>query len=223
MQWRKKKADYYQFDRREIAQFLPATYAHVLEIGCGEGHFRQNVAPGVEYWGVEPVPDVAEKARTRLDHVLVGTFEEVADALPDGFFDLVVCNDVIEHMPWTDRFLTQIAGKMTPSGYLVGSIPNVRHISNLYHLLAARDWHYAPSGILDNTHFRFFTHKSLIRTFRESPFTIQMCRGFRRSSFRYPVFNPILWLAALLLGFDILYLQFGFRLQRAAKPVKPGD
>ena len=208
-----KHDEYYGSERKEIAQFLPPVYKNVLEIGCGAGGFRKQLSPMGVCWGIEPMPEVANKAKGSFDKLLVGTFEEVFPLLPDGFFDLVVCNDVIEHMVWTDRFLIQIAQKLSPAGYLVGSIPNVRHISNLYNLLIRKDWEYVQGGILDNTHFRFFTYKSLIRTFNESPFYVEECRGFRRSRFNNPLFNVVLWLAASVFGFDSLYLQFGFRLR----------
>ena len=88
-----------------------------------------------EIWGVEPNPEAAARASNKLDRVLTGTYDSVASELPDCYFDLVICNDVIEHMPDYDAFLEAIKLKMCPSGHVVGSVPNVRHVTCLFKLL----------------------------------------------------------------------------------------
>ena len=45
---------YFSNKREEIASFLPSSYSKVLEIGCGEGNFIENLKQPFEYWGVEP-------------------------------------------------------------------------------------------------------------------------------------------------------------------------
>lgn len=210
-------AGYYANTRPEVAAFLPAGASRVLEIGCGAGAFRRNFAGPVEYWGVEAVPAVAREAAGLLDHVLPGTFVEVADSLPDGYFDLVVCNDVIEHMDDYEGFLRAIQVKMrTGRSYLVGSVPNVRYITNLYALLVHKDWQYADAGILDRTHLRFFTRRSLERALREHGYHLErmagingIAIGFRSVSFL--VKSCLIHLVSAVLGRDTLYAQFGFR------------
>ena len=95
---------YYSRARTRVADLIPEAYNKVLEIGCAEGIFRTYLNE-CEYWGVEPVPEVASTASEKLDKVLVGIYEDVADELPEQYFDLVICNDVIEHMVNHDKFL----------------------------------------------------------------------------------------------------------------------
>jgi len=209
--------NYYANTRPEVAAFLPDGVTRVLEIGCGLGNFRRNFAAPVEYWGVEAVAAVAQLAGTRLDRVLAGSYREVCGSLPDGYFDLVVCNDVIEHMDDHDRFLRDIQAKMRPGrSYLVGSVPNVRYITNLYGMLLRRDWQYVDAGILDRTHLRFFTERSLARSLRQHGFTIESLAGINRvelgpRSMRYLVQATAAHLAAFVLGRDTLCAQFAFR------------
>ena len=49
------------------------------------------------------------------------------------------------------------------------------HISTFYGLLSGR-WTYEDMGILDRTHFRFFTKKEIIKLFQEAQFDIQDMR-----------------------------------------------
>lgn len=205
--------NYYQNYRGEMKPLLPTNYSRVLEIGCGEGYFRDNLSLEHEYWGVEPTAEIANRAMERLDKVLIGTYEEVADHIPSGYFDLVICNDVIEHMTDHDQFLQAIKSKMKAGGCLVASIPNVRHILNLFEVLVKKDWEYKNEGILDRTHFRFFTKKSLQRIIAENGFQSDQFIGinaYRADSFIKGLFA---YFVVLGLGQDTRFLQFGIRIR----------
>jgi 2-polyprenyl-3-methyl-5-hydroxy-6-metoxy-1,4-benzoquinol methylase len=75
----------------------------------------------------------------KIDKVFVGTFKDVYKALPNYYFDCVICCDVIEHMNDENWFLTNIKKKMNSKSVIIGSIPNVRYIDNLLRLLIKRD------------------------------------------------------------------------------------
>ncbi len=199
--------------RAEVAAFLPHTYSRVLEIGCSYGTFRQNLPNPHEYWGVEPNTHVAQAASHNLDQVRNGLYEEVAEQLPNQYFDLVICNDVIEHMADPDHFLELIQEKMSAGAQLIGSIPNVRHISNLRNLLICKDWQYEDAGILDRTHLKFFTEKSLRNLFAAHQFEVEKLSGINDVSSRG--FFPRLFSSLLywVLGSDVRYIQLGFRVR----------
>lgn len=206
--------EYYKNKREEVAVFLPAQYSIVLEIGCGEGGFRSNLNEVQEYWGVEPVEAIAKHAQKRLDKVLVGTYEDVENLIPNNYFDLVICNDVIEHMPDHDKFLQSIKNKIKSNGCLVASVPNVRYIGNLMELLVRKDWRYKDEGILDRTHLRFFTMKSLIRTLNENEFSVEQIGGINSHQPRSLLKQLLYFIAIIIFGKDIKYLQFGIRVNK---------
>ena len=56
-------------------------------------------------------------------------------------------------------------------------MPNVRYYRNLFNVVVARDWEYEDAGILDRTHLRFFTFKSLYRTLDQAGFQIRKFEG----------------------------------------------
>jgi 2-polyprenyl-3-methyl-5-hydroxy-6-metoxy-1,4-benzoquinol methylase len=220
---------YFEADRREVASLLPETFSKVLEVGCASGSFSEHLALPCDYWGIEPNNIAASIAKKRIGRVLIGTFDEVAGELPDGYFDLVICNDVIEHMVDHDTFLEAIKKKMAKGAVIVGSIPNIRHITALAKLLIAKDWPYSDSGILDRTHLRFFTAKSLRRTFDSHGYDIDVIQGLA-SVIRHGLCRPANPLSAsmdaafrlctlsvvvLTLGtyWDTQYPQFGFRVR----------
>jgi 2-polyprenyl-3-methyl-5-hydroxy-6-metoxy-1,4-benzoquinol methylase len=214
-----------------MARFLPESYHNVLEIGCAAGGFYSSLKQPCEVWGVEPNAEAAHVAALNLNKVIVGCFSDVIADIPDGYFDLVICNDVIEHMNDHDVFLRNIKSKMRPGGHLVGSVPNIRHITALFKILIKKDWEYSESGILDRTHLRFFTKKSLLRTLREHAYHVEDIAGIG-SIIRYGIARmvnkPKKWenliyrtttLAVILLtlGFywDTQFPQYGFRVRLA--------
>lgn len=224
----KKAAAYYEGSRPEVAALLPEKSQRVLEIGCGTGEFREHLPPDCEYWGIEPAVQPATSATTRMDRVLVGTFDDVRDQLPRHHFDLVIANDVIEHMPDHDAFLRQIRDFLAPGGCLVGSVPNVRCYQNLVELLFARDWQYRNEGILDRTHLRFFTRKSLLRSFSDNYYAVEAYTGLNNlAPLRLTSLKKLWrWLGVTLVMFltlglyhDIRHLQLGFRV----RPQVPGE
>jgi len=155
----------------------------------------------------------AEIASKNLDTVLTGFFENVLDKLPDNYFDLIICNDVIEHMADPDKFLELIRKKMSSNACIVGSIPNVRHHSNLTNLMINKDWQYEDGGILDRTHLKFFTEKSLANTFRIHGYHIEVLHGINGIP-PYRLLNRLMQrFLCLILGDDIRYMQFGFRVK----------
>lgn len=205
---------YYVGTRPEVATFLPKNYSRVLEIGCGEGGFRGNLKKKCEYWGVEPVTSVAKTAELRLDKVINGTFENIQNELPDGYFDLIICNDVIEHMISHDNFFKNIHKKLSEDGHIIGSIPNIRYLPVLFSLIVKKEWKYEEWGVLDRTHLRFFTEKSLRRTLISHNYKIEEFSGINpitTTKYRliWPFFRKIL---SVILGKDVMFTQFAFRI-----------
>jgi 2-polyprenyl-3-methyl-5-hydroxy-6-metoxy-1,4-benzoquinol methylase len=199
---------YFKGYRDELKPFIPDGVKRVLEIGCGEGGFRTHFADDVEYWGVEPNSQVAFLSKEKFHRVLNGIYDDVEEEIPNDYFDLVVCNDVIEHMVDHDAFFEKIKLKMKYDGKILMSIPNVRYIGNLLSLIFFKDWQYKDEGILDRTHLRFFTEKSLIRALNEHNFDILKFERINKMIDKPSRVIPQL-LVRLFGQADTLYLQFG--------------
>lgn len=205
-----KDKSYYGHVRPEMLQFVPSTAKKIIEIGCGEANFsNQLINNNVEVWGVEPNLEAAKVASNKLFKVLTGTIGETIFDLPEDYFDVIILNDVIEHLIYPEEDLKKLKPKLNKGGILVSSIPNVRYSKNIFNLIFKRDWKYTESGILDNTHFRFFTKKSIQRMFKECGFTIQTIKGVNRTkSFLYYPFAVIFNTFLLFSQLDMFYMQF---------------
>ena len=215
--------NYYNQSRPEMIRILPEKRQKILEIGCSEGLFSESITDATEKWGVEPSQTAAIIAKSRLTCVINKSFDDAKADLPLKYFDLVICNDVIEHMTDHDEFLSEIKNHIAPGGVIVGSIPNVRFYRNLFNLLFVKDWEYMDSGILDRTHFRFFTEKSLRRSLSSAGFVVEDLRGvnggldfgWSKWKLAYSAFATLS--IALSLGYfsDIKHMQFAFRARPA--------
>jgi 2-polyprenyl-3-methyl-5-hydroxy-6-metoxy-1,4-benzoquinol methylase len=212
------EGDYFGHDRQEMLPYVPTQRARALEIGCGYGRFIGSLPGVVDSWGIEPT-GAAEAAQKRLTRVLRGTFDDTEEQLPKGYFDLVICNDVIEHMPDVSNFFTRITKYISPGGMIIGSIPNVRFYNNMFEFLLEKDWRYTDEGILDKTHLAFFTKKSFRRTLEEHDFEVLRLEGINADvRFSRSLRTRLYLIAAYVLvvmtfGYfsDIRYLQFAFQ------------
>jgi hypothetical protein len=61
---------------------------------------------------------------------------------------------------------------LCPGGTCIASIPNVANREVLLGLLRHR-WDYAPHGLLDRTHLRFFTRETAVELFEKAGFNVQ--------------------------------------------------
>lgn len=75
-------------------------------------------------------------------------------------FDKILLLDVIEHLPDPARIVKDCLGLLEPRGQLIISVPNVANISVRLLLMLGR-FDYTERGILDRTHLRFVTRRSI--------------------------------------------------------------
>ncbi|MFY0603274.1 MAG: class I SAM-dependent methyltransferase [Flavobacteriaceae bacterium] len=214
----KKNEAYYMNVRPEMLAFIPKTANKILEIGCGEGNFSAQLNTGEnETWAVEPYEPSAKKAQEKLHKVIVGTLDEKLNELPDNYFDVIIMNDVIEHLlePWDD--IVKLKSKLNTEGVLVTSIPNVRYAKNLFKMIFKRDWKYTDDLILDRTHYRFFTKKSIKRMYQDCGYKIQKMKGINRTKsffyFPFAVLFNILFLGSQL---DMFFMQYATVVKKKA-------
>lgn len=203
----KKQQNYYAYARAEMMKFIPQDSKKILDIGCGQGEFGKQLKQKLqaEVWGIEINGEAASKAGVSLDKIFTGDVTVLVKDLPNNYFDCVVLNDVLEHLVDPYSVLANLKSKLSPEGVIVASIPNVRFFHNLKNLILKKDWRYTDEGILDRTHLRFFTKKSITEMFENLGFQIRIIEGI----------NPILdWkfkvVNFLTLGFfsDTRYLEF---------------
>lgn len=207
MDYENKPNGYYDNIRYEMIKYLPKGPKRIIDIGCGNGAYAEVVKKqtGAEVWGIEYMDKEAVIAAKKLDKVFSGRCEDYLDDLPDSYFDAIYFNDVLEHLVDPYMVLDKIKCKLTPDGVLISSIPNVRYHNTFMRVLIQKDWRYEDFGVMDRTHLRFFTKKSIKRMYEDLDYTVIIHEGINRSRSIKPYLYNILTLFTQL---DIRYPQY---------------
>uniref|UniRef100_UPI004049A7E5 methyltransferase domain-containing protein n=2 Tax=Flavobacterium TaxID=237 RepID=UPI004049A7E5 len=118
---------------------------------------------------------------------------------------VIYFNDVLEHLIDPYTVLKKIKQKLSLNGVIISSIPNVRYHNTFMNVLIKKDWKYEDYGVMDFTHLRFFTEKSIIRMYEEAGYKIKLSEGINKSRSIKPLLYNIPFLFTQL---DIRYPQF---------------
>ncbi|MDX2133701.1 MAG: class I SAM-dependent methyltransferase [Saprospiraceae bacterium] len=205
-----KETDYYAHSRFEMLKYIPLDTNNILEFGCSNGAFGSIVKSKITctYTGIEPFEESANIASKILDRVIQSTAEEYINfVMPKEtlLYDTIVFNDVLEHLVNPEEILNSVRAILTPNAVIVASIPNFIYYPNLVEIIVKRDWEYKESGILDKTHLRFFTKKSIIRLFENAGYRITKIEGI--NPFASRKFQLINWVALNRLN-EFRFLQY---------------
>ena len=199
----------------------------VLDLGCGSGALgqylaetRSCVSDGVTWSEAE-----AAHARPHYRHVHVADLE-TAD-LPTLFagerYDAIVCADVLEHLRHPESVLAAARNMLSAEGRLLISVPNASYSGLIAELLKG-EFKYRKEGLLDETHLRFFTRRSLVRFMTEQRWAIDTLEVIERpipeSEFKVEFDDlPPSVARFILSGPDALSYQF----VGAARPVESAE
>lgn len=198
---------YYSQQRRDVLDMINIPPVQALDVGCGEGHFGKLLHDkfGTLVTGIEPDPRAANAAQNNLDVCHCGTWEDLSGEISNKY-DAIFFNDCLEHMIDPETALKSAASKLKPDGLIYASVPNFLYIDNVVKLLCTRDWRYEKSGILDITHIRFFTRKSIVRLFLNAGYTVQDIRFLTlNDTWKWRLLNRILFGTVT----DFLIYQYG--------------
>nr|WP_312371286.1 methyltransferase domain-containing protein [Delftia acidovorans] len=144
--------------------------AHILDLGCGSGALGAFLAEHKQCVcdGVTLSQEEARHAAPFYRHVHVADLEDcdLDQLFGDARYDYIVCADVLEHLRQPERILAACRKRLTPEGRLLISVPNAGY-SGLVAELLHGEFRYREEGLLDRTHLRFFTRRSLSRFLAE--------------------------------------------------------
>ena len=158
-----------------VARESPAT---LLDLGCGPGHVAKRCEElGVRVTGIDrepPLPDsMSEFHLADLEHPPLPV-----DALA---YDMVLLLDVIEHLANPEELLLAVRNSSRQPAAEAGTrliltTPNVAFAAVRLNLLVGR-FNYAERGILDITHKRLFTRRSLLATLEDCGYRVDRLEG----------------------------------------------
>jgi 2-polyprenyl-3-methyl-5-hydroxy-6-metoxy-1,4-benzoquinol methylase len=175
---------YYESEREDIIALIPRGAKRILDVGCGFGLMGKKLKEkngAVEIVGFEVEEKAAEVARKNVDTLIIGDVEEIKLPYENGYFDCLVYGEVLEHLknPW--KVMKEHTRYLKKEGCCIASMPNISHYSIIEALIKDR-WDYKESGILDNTHLRFFTINGIRKMFAGAGYIIEEEKRYIRGS-----------------------------------------
>lgn len=169
-------------DARIIASHFIVNDSKVLDVGCACGDFGYYLSreKNCTVYGMEYNQESIQVALTKnifqnIHQVDLNTYHTNEHSEYIGQFDYITLLDVLEHTISPERSLLQLKPYLKEDGHFIISLPNIS-FGDIKISLLNDDFEYTDMGILDKTHLRFFTHKTIARFFTLLNFQIMECR-----------------------------------------------
>ena len=132
----------------------------VLDVGAAQGYIGERLSgSGFYLAGIERDPHSAAISSPYYDEFLAADIE-TANLCFSRKFDAIVLADVLEHVRHPLGLLVELRKYLSENGRFIISVPNVANIYVRLNLLFGK-FDYADRGILDESHLRFFTLKTI--------------------------------------------------------------
>ena len=145
----------------------------ILDVGTASGYLGKILrGKGHSVSGIEGDAAAAEKAKGHYDSFQLADLESCEFPFRREF-DYILFADVLEHLRDPAAVLRKCLPALKESGKIIISVPNVANFVVRLSLLFGR-FDYMDRGILDRTHLRFFTLRSLNKMLSEVS-----CRALR--------------------------------------------
>ena len=172
----------------------PAAKA-LLDVGCWDGSHTERYARllGCAAFGVEVFEAQARQAEARGIQVTRLDLEDAAFPWADGSMDVVVSNQVFEHLKNVWRPMSEVFRVLRPGGWLVLSVPNLGSLHNRVLRALGRQ----PTSIRTlGPHVRGYTFGEIQRFVAlDGAFRVVRALGVGFYPFAVPLANPLarLW------------------------------
>lgn len=143
----------------------------ILDLGCSGGLLAERLQEiGHHVTGVDvvEVPEVHE----RVGNFVKADLDAGIPAEVGTGFDVVLAADVLEHVREPAHLLSDARRVLRPGGTMIVCVPNIAHWYPRFRTLLGR-FDYDQRGILDNTHLRFFTRRSIRRLVEREGFKVR--------------------------------------------------
>lgn len=135
----------------------------VLEVWCASWYMSKYISEELNCivtW-VEYSNEAWEKASKYQKNTYIGDLdnEDFLNTI-EGDYDIIIFPAVLEHLKNSEYVLQTLLKLLKKDWKAIVSLPNIAHFSTRFWLLFW-NFNYRDYGIMDNTHLKFFTYKTI--------------------------------------------------------------
>lgn len=196
---------------RQTISLIPEDVSSILDVGCGDGRITNHLIP--QYSRVVGLESSKEALRYVKTEKMLGSIDCLP--FPDRNFDLVLCCEVLEHLPFRVYPKAMEELERVASKYIIVTVPNSEdrkqnfvtcpHCGCIFHA-----WR----------HLRSFSRESLTNLFNE--FRVEIMKTYRPLTKVYPlltVMGKVARYLKLAPAADVLCPQCGYSSAHKASSV----
>lgn len=167
-----KSSGYYNHFRKDVYDLVKHEKASkILEIGGGRFELLKKLKNDFDArcMGVD-----IESSQSDEISLINGSIEDsnVMEKLKSEKFDLVLANDVLEHLVKPEKTIRDIHFLLEDHGRVAISVPNVRQVRTFFNIYLRGTFPRVEEGLFDSTHLRWFCKKDIVNLIEESGFKI---------------------------------------------------
>jgi len=153
--WRSRRT----FVRRLVRNLTLPEGANVLDIGCGDGLFFDELGKLGEVYGIEPDARLISDDNPNRDRIEVTPFGPSYQT--ERRYDLITMLDVLEHIEDDRGTLERVHSLLAPGGYLVMTVPAMKWLWSMHDVA--------------NQHYRRYTRGELGGKISEQGMELKRC------------------------------------------------
>lgn len=150
----------------------------ILEVGCGDGSITMPlsaIAGSVTALDIDDrlIANLREDIKARnIDNIAISCANAYHFAIPDTFH-IIITSEVLEHVDYPARIISNLKDHLTPGGYFIVTVPNGYGPWEMANRIKFKLFtEYAPYRECGHQHVQFFTVGTIIKLFSDSHLTL---------------------------------------------------
>lgn len=188
-----KNENYYSNIRLDLLNLISKQEKlKVLEIGAGYGQtlaYLKESGRSIKVVGVELSFQPEKKnLYDKVDQFIFGDIEKLSLTAFDGYFDLIILADVLEHLQDPLAVLKKLKPTLAKNGQIIASIPNIRSLEAFYNIFVRGTFPQKDQGLFDSTHVNFYCKKDMLNLFNKAGFKVELAHSalkyYKKRSFK---------------------------------------
>ena len=172
----------------------------ILDLGCGQGHITSKIRealPQAEIAGLDysiSAITYANKKFPGIDFVVASAYQ---CPYRRSYFDIVICNNLWEHVPDPLLLLSKITRVMKPHGFLIISTPSRYRWGNLVNVIRGK-----PIQFMSEHHVTEYSVGQVIEQLRFGGFDVikSFSKTFKSGNWKFEAAKKLLSVFASVIG-----------------------